>query len=419
MGLCLGLYLPLTVHGADRQNHENIEKMEINGRFLGSSYKARLISIQIDERIVLIPYDDKTIGLEGLEKGSNVILNYRGSGKQRMAVTIVPELALIPARVEEMPAETLLEIIRTSAKDDYLLVDCRPGEFYAATHLPTAVSIPWTESAPTKAALLPADKEKLVIFYCLGATCVLGPNSAALADQAGYKNVRILLSELSEWQELGGQLLSADSYIANGNIVLIDLRSTTAYEAGHIPGSVNIPFAEIEEAEYDFPPMKSAPVVIYGADNEVNPAVDIIKGWGYSQVTVVDGGYKGWVSRGNGVGTGITLAQIKWRRELGEGEIALADFKQIVSDLPSDTIIIDVRTSEEAVKGKLKNSSHIPLSELASRLAEIPADKEIILHCTTGARAKMAYTFLRQHSSKVRYLQAKVTCKDEECRIRP
>jgi len=223
---------------------------------------------------------------------------------------------------------------------------------------------------------------------------------------------------LHEWQENGGQLFSTDSYIANGNIVLVDLRSQDEAKAGHIPGDANIPFADLEEAEYDFPAKKSAPVVVYGNGNDTTASISVIKGWGFHQVSVVKKGYGGWIRRGNPIETGAAPTSLKWKRELGAGEISIENFKEVLANSPAGIIIIKVRTKETAAKGKLKNSVHNPLNELENRLAEIPADKEIILHCTTGARARMAYSFLSQHRAKVSFLYAKITCKNEKCRIK-
>lgn len=398
---------------------EEQQPMKLHGQFLGSSAKAQLISIQVGERIVLVPYDSDTTGLSEVMAGASVVLQYQGDGDQRKAAAILPELVAIPPGVTEIEPEELLAIINNPRADHgYLLVDCRPAEFYAETHLQTAVSIPWSSPTDEKTALLPSDRETLLIFYCLGPACLLGPNSAALAVEAGYKNVRVLLSELADWQEIGGQLFSADSYIAHGNIALVDLRGAAESATGHIPGSANVPFAELKEAEYGFPAKKAAPVVLYGDAAEVTAAVDIIRGWGFRQVSVVKGGYSGWLDRGNAIATGPSPSSVKWQRELGIGEISVEDFNEIMARNSVNAIIIDVRTNQEAARGKLPNSRHIPLSELEKRLVEVPEDREIILHCTTGARAMMAYAFLKQHREKVRFLHAKVICKDGKCRIR-
>ena len=391
---------------------ESQKDKELKGIFLGKSYKANLISLQIGRKTLLVPYGEDTSGLDEVAKGDNVLLRYKEYGGKKKALEIVPELVTLPVGVSEIKTEDFLAIVNDKSRaGEYLLVDCRPADFYDEAHLPSAVSIPWTEAKDVKMGALPTDKKKPLIFYCLGSTCLLGPNSAAMAVEAGYKNVEVLLTELSEWQEIGGSLYSADNYVAGGNIVLVDLRSSKEAEAGHIPGAVNIAAGEISEAEYDFPSKKSAPVVVYGNSSEESAAIEIIKSWGFHLVSRVEGGYEGWAKRGNTVKTEDISSQIKWKRILGEGEVSIEKFKKILAGENENAVIVDVRTAGEAAKGGFEKAKSIPLSELEARLAEIPADKEVYLHCTTGARAKMAWTFLKQQRDQVRYLQAKVTCK--------
>jgi rhodanese-related sulfurtransferase len=393
---------------------------ELKGVFIGKSYKAKLISLLVGEKTLLVAYDGETEGLDEVGKGDNVLLRYRGEGAGEMAIEVIPELVKIPAGVTEIDVEELLSLVDdTSKAGKYLLVDCRPADFYAEAHLPSAVSIPWTETKEVKLAALPADKEQLLIFYCLGATCLLGPNSATMAVEAGYKNVRVLLADLSEWQEIGGKLYSGDDYIANGNVVLVDLRSPQEAEVGHIPGAVNIPAEDIPEAEYDFPVKKSAPVIVYGNGSDPVEAVTTIKGWGFRHVSLVEGGYDGWSKRGNPVKSGEISSLIRWQRRLGEGEISIGDFKKVAEGKSDVAVIVDVRTEKESSKGSFDNAILIPLNELEARLAEIPEDKDIYLHCATGSRAKMAWSFLKQHRKKVRFLHARVVSRKGTVKIRP
>ncbi len=393
---------------------------ELRGVFLGQSAKAHLLSLQVGEKTLLLPYNSETAGLDEVWPGDNVMLRCRGAGEDRMTLEVEPAPVTIPAGVREIEIEELMTLITDPARvGKYLLIDCRPGDFYAKSHLPTSVSIPWTESREVKLAALPADREQQLIFYCLGSTCLLGPNSAALAVAAGYKHVAVLLVELSEWQESGGILYSADSYVTNGNVVLIDLRNLREAEAGHLPGAVNIPAGEISEAEYDFPVKKSAPVVLYGNGDEPLAAAATIKGWGFSQVSQVKGGYPGWVTRGNPVVRGRIPFKIEWHRRLDAGEVASEDFQKVLDGRDNGAVIVDVRTAEEQAKGSFAGALLIPLSELEARLAEIPGDKEIYLHCTTGARAQMAWTYLKERREKVRYLAAKVFSRNGRMMIKP
>ena len=46
-----------------------------------------------------------------------------------------------------------------------------------------------------------------------------------------------------------------------------------------------------------------------------------------------------------------------------------------------DTVVIDVRPEEEYAAGHIEGARSIPLEELEQRLAELPADREIIAYC--------------------------------------
>jgi len=66
----------------------------------------------------------------------------------------------------------------------------------------------------------------------------------------------------------------------------------------------------------------------------------------------------------------------------------------------SDAIVLDVRDDAEFAGGHLPEARHIPLKQLAGRLAELEKfkDKPILVHCQAGARAASACGILRQHA---------------------
>lgn len=69
-----------------------------------------------------------------------------------------------------------------------------------------------------------------------------------------------------------------------------------------------------------------------------------------------------------------------------------------------DVRLVDVRDSAEVAQGALPASVHIPLGELRARLAELPRDKVIVVHCQTGQRSYYAARVLAQHGFKVKNL---------------
>ncbi|MGZ9031084.1 MAG: rhodanese-like domain-containing protein, partial [Burkholderiaceae bacterium] len=90
------------------------------------------------------------------------------------------------------------------------------------------------------------------------------------------------------------------------------------------------------------------------------------------------------------------------------GSIALDEFSKLAKAAPADVIILDVRNKDEANAGMIKGAVLIPEEELAARIAELPKDKRIIVHCSTGIRAEMAYHKLKDAGYKAGFLNAEI-----------
>jgi rhodanese-related sulfurtransferase len=52
--------------------------------------------------------------------------------------------------------------------------------------------------------------------------------------------------------------------------------------------------------------------------------------------------------------------------------------------------VLDVRTADEFAAGHVPGAVNISHDQLASRLAEVPKDKEVVLYCRSGRRAGLA-----------------------------
>jgi rhodanese-related sulfurtransferase len=63
--------------------------------------------------------------------------------------------------------------------------------------------------------------------------------------------------------------------------------------------------------------------------------------------------------------------------------------------LDSGAALLDVREADEWQAGHAPEAQFIPLGELASRTAEIAADRRIVAICRSGARSERAARFLR------------------------
>lgn len=237
----------------------------------------------------------------------------------------------------------------------------------------------------------------------------MSPESAGLAKKMGYSNIRVMLQGVPGWKKAGQQVVASDQHVNNGNLILVDLRPEAEAAKAHIKGAVNIPFDELEDARADFP--LKAPVVVYGGEQaEVAAAVKMIKSWGLKTVSLVDGGLEGYVARGNSLAAGEMPIEVSWVRKLGKGEVAVDEFLQVSKGLIADKMILDVRTAEETAAGKYANALCIPLDNLEKQLSTLPPAKEFLVHCSTGARAEMAFDLLKKKGIKSRFLVADLQC---------
>jgi rhodanese-related sulfurtransferase len=221
---------------------------------------------------------------------------------------------------------------------------------------------------------------------------------------------------LPEWTKKNYTVLSAqflkeayiDKDIPN---VLLDVRPASVAQKGFIKGAVTLPSADIAANISKFPPKdKKPPIIVYdqtGGDDAKNAAKPLITA-GYTSVTVLTGGMDAWQAAKYPVETGNLAANIVYVPKPRPGEIAIDDFKKIAANTPADTLVLDVRTRDEGNAGMIKGAKLVPDEEILDRLSDIPKDKQIITHCSTGVRAEMAYHRLKEKGYNVKFLNAKV-----------
>lgn len=79
------------------------------------------------------------------------------------------------------------------------------------------------------------------------------------------------------------------------------------------------------------------------------------------------------------------------------GDVKQVSFEKIREIYESGAYILDVREKNEYDNSHIKGAINIPLTELRSRIDEIPRDREVYLHCRSSQRSYYAYTFLREN----------------------
>lgn len=83
------------------------------------------------------------------------------------------------------------------------------------------------------------------------------------------------------------------------------------------------------------------------------------------------------------------------------GDMPLGDWSKLWA---SDHTLLDVREPEEHARGHIPGARNLPLSELRSRLEELPRDKPLWLYCAVGQRGYFAQRLLLQRGFEARNL---------------
>ncbi len=64
-------------------------------------------------------------------------------------------------------------------------------------------------------------------------------------------------------------------------------------------------------------------------------------------------------------------------------------------DAGEDLFVLDVRNPNEFQICRIPGTVFLPLPELPARVAEVPKDREVIVHCKSGMRSAKAIDFLK------------------------
>lgn len=88
-----------------------------------------------------------------------------------------------------------------------------------------------------------------------------------------------------------------------------------------------------------------------------------------------------WLALRNASVTRLGDVERAAREYLGDEVDAIGRDELIVRLRTGDVVLVDVRPSEEYAAGHIEGARSIPIEELEVRLAELPADREIVAYC--------------------------------------
>ena len=186
---------------------------------------------------------------------------------------------------------------------------------------------------------------------------------------------RNVLDELPEPERLDLEQLKEK---LNAGAIVIDTRSAADFAAGHIPGTINIPednsftnwagwMLDYEQPFYLIASQQSArqamrDLVYIGLDNFAGyTAPDVVQQWP------------------DALQSYATTTSAEVAEQINNGDVT----------------VLDVRGTSEWNEGHLPYAQHIMLGYLPNRVAEVPTDKPVVVHCRTSNRSAIAASVLQ------------------------
>lgn len=165
---------------------------------------------------------------------------------------------------------------------------------------------------------LPEDKERHIVFYCLGIKCVASWRAAEKAVELGYKNVYAFREGIPGWEAAGYPIVTVKplpdvevqqisttelaTMLANDDIVMVDINLDEDAHKFYIDHAkrVHIPLDELKVSLAQIP--KDKKIVVICLKGKRSPtAVKYLVGQGFTDVVMVEGGMQKWVLDGRPV----------------------------------------------------------------------------------------------------------------------
>lgn len=164
---------------------------------------------------------------------------------------------------------------------------------------------------------------------------------------------------------------------------IVDIRSPTSFAGGHIRGTLNI-WREGLPLYMGYYLNYEDPIVLVDDFNlDLDPVVRHFVRLGYDNIAgYLAGGFGAWFKQGEGVERAGTWSPSDLAEHLDDPSVYILDVRNI---------------NHREEEGHIPGSHHIYVGHLAEHLAEIPKDKQVVVHCDAGFKGSIAASIFQKH----------------------
>jgi hydroxyacylglutathione hydrolase len=201
-----------------------------------------------------------------------------------------------------LPVDRLAAVLQAGA----IVVDTRPAREFALGAVPGTINIPLNRAFTTwSGSLLPYDVELHLLLDDRRESTV----DSVVRQLAGIGLDRVVgyfgPEAVEAWRVSRGTLQTIPQIegaevragATGGRLTLLDVRSPSEWSAGHLPGSRNIPVADLEQRLADIP--RDRPLVVHcQSGSRAAIAASLLCARGLTDVRVFSGGFAEWSRAG-------------------------------------------------------------------------------------------------------------------------
>jgi hydroxyacylglutathione hydrolase len=176
--------------------------------------------------------------------------------------------------------------------------------------------------------------------------------------------------------------------LQSGGAIVVDTRSSAAFGAGHVPGSINVQITTPEfEQRVGWVTPLDVPLVLVLADDGLKPrALHALAFLGLDGRVkgILRGGIDAWTAERRPVATVAQISAPDLQARLAAG---------------AGPRVLDVRESAEWNAGHIDGAHLQSYRQLGQRIADLPfaLDEPVAVICHSGARSSTAASLLRRH----------------------
>lgn len=186
------------------------------------------------------------------------------------------------------------------------------------------------------------------------------------------------------------------------DFALFDVREAGEAEQGHIAGTTFLPRRLLEFRIAELVPNTKTKIVLCDDgvdDGRAALAWETLDGFGYDDVTILDGGVKAWVALGHSLIEGSNVpSKLFGERLLSSEKIPemTADELAAWTQAGREIIIGDVRTPDEHALAHIPGAHPAPSFDFARSIGDLErASVPIVVHCAGRTRSIIAAQTLR------------------------